>query len=327
MWQRKSIEAVLADPTVPEGDRRLLARVGAVRRFAAELGLSVDEQYTDYVDWPGDRIVTTLVRTRAGSLEAVPWRYPILGALPYKGFFDQARAEAEAARLERDAAFEVCVSGVSAYSTLGWIDDPVTQPMLRRGPGSLVETLFHELVHATAFLPDAADFNESVAQFIGQQAALRFFEAHPPAADETPESWPDAARVAAAIEDRNRIAAATLAFRAEVEALDGTPDRAQRRAEAEATARAGLRALPLTVYDAERVAERARLSDACMALRGTYVADGPRHAAVLRALGGDLPAMIDRLRRWADEERSPESFYTAGLAGAEANEVRTRERP
>lgn len=310
MWRRQSIDSVLADPATPSDVRAMLARVGDARTFAADLGLEIGGQYTSYVDWPGDRVVTTLVRTKEGSLEAVPWRYPVLGALPYRGFFDRARAEREAERL-RGEGYQVCVSGVSAYSTLGWIDDPVTRPMLARGPALFVETLLHELVHATAFVPGGADFNEGVAQFIGQQAAIRYFETRPPSAD-TPEDWPDADRVRAAIDDRNRIADLTLAFRESLADLEGDPDRAERRAEAEAALRQELSALSLTAYDPARVAEAARLSDPCLALRGTYARDRPRHAAVLHALGGDLRAMIARLVRWADEEREVEAFFEIG---------------
>ena len=316
MWRRQAIDEVVADPNTTEEVRALLARVPDVRTFAEEIGLEVGGQYTSYVEWPEDRIVTTLVRTEAGSLEAVPWRYPFLGALPYKGFFEVDRAEAEAEAL-RAEDYQVCVSGVAAYSTLGWIDDPVTGPMLARGPGSLVETLLHELVHATAFVPGEADFNESVAQFIGQQAAIRFFERHPPGPN-TPDEWPDAARVRAAIAERRAIAEATLAFRDALIELDGHPDRATLRGAAEARARDALRALPLEVYSPETVAERARLSDPCLALRGTYVRDGPRHARVLEALDGDLDAMIARLRLWAEEERDVESFFdVSGIVAAD----------
>lgn len=311
MWRARPIDTVLTDPDTPDDVRAMLARVEDVRSFAAELGLSFGGQYTSYVDWPGDRIVTTLVRTREGSVEAVPWRYPILGALPYKGFFERPRAESEAERLREDA-YQVCVSGVPAYSTLGWIDDPVTRPMLARGPSALVETLFHELVHATAFLPGEADFNEGVAQFIGQQAAIRYFEQNPPS-DATPEDWPDATKVRDAIQDRALIAERTLAFREAVEALEGVENRQSKRAEAEAAFRDELAAMPLAVYDAGQVAKSTRLSDPCLALRGTYVRDAPRHAEVLASLGGDLPAMIERLARWADEERDVQTFFEIGV--------------
>jgi len=305
---REPIERVLADPQTPPAVRDRLAAIEDVRAFARDLGLSVGGQYTSYVDWPGDRIVTTLVRTRPGSLEAVPWRYPFLGALPYQGYFDRARAEAEATRLRDDEGFDVCVSGVSAYSTLGWLDDPVTAPMLARGHASLVETLFHELVHATAFLPGEADFNESVAQFIGQQATLRFFAAHPPG-EALPPDWPDLERVRAEIAERIFMTDVIAAFRDEVSALDGAADRGARRLTLEASTRAALADLPLEVLDGKKIAERARLSDACLALRTTYTGDALRHAAVLEALGDDLSAMIVRLRTWAEEERSIDAFY------------------
>ena len=73
--------------------------------------------------------------------------------------------------------------------------------------------------------------------------------------------------------------------------------------------RTRLRSLPLRVYQGERVAEKARLSDACLALGGTYAKDLPRHEALFRALGGDLDAMIQRLLLWAEEKRSAESFF------------------
>ncbi len=320
LWQRQPLSKARIDPAHPADVRALLGLVESVRRFAIELGLRVDQQYTSYVDWPGDRIVTTIVRTRAGSLETVPWWFPMVGHLPYKGYFDRARAEAEAERLTRSGEFEVCVSGVTAYSTLGWLDDPVTQPMLRRGAASLAETLFHELVHTTAFLADEADFNESVAQFIGQQAAILFFEeaertstrSGAETGTETDESelpLPSAARVRDSIADRLLISEYTIAFKDLVVTLDGHADRTRLRAEAELAARAALARLPLRVLDAERVASAARLSDACLALRGTYVRDLPRHARVLASLDGDLTAMIERLRLWAKESRPGADFF------------------
>jgi len=285
LWLRQPIEEATEDPVHTEQTRELLRLVDSVRQYAVELGLRVDGQYTSYVDWPGDRIVTTLVRTRPGSLEAVPHWFPIVGELPYKGYFDQDRAEAEAERLRTKEGYDVCVSAITAYSTLGWLDDPVTSPMLARGPASLVETLFHEWVHTTAFFPSEADFNESVAQFIGQQASIRFFEDVSP---DTTLRLPDASRVRDAIQDRQEIAAVTQDFRDQLIEIEEADDRILLRTLAEERVREELAALPLHVLDPEAVAEGARLSNACMALRGTYVRDLPRHAQVLAALDGNL---------------------------------------
>ena len=311
LWRRQPINEATEDPAHDEQTRELLRLVDSIRSYAIELGLRVDGQYTSYVDWPEDRIVTTLVRTRPGSLEAVPHRFPIVGELPYKGYFDQGRAEAEAERLRVEEGFDVCVSAITAYSTLGWFDDPVTSPMLARGAASLAETLFHEWVHSTAFFPNEIDFNESVAQFIGQQASIRFFE------DVSPESsrtLPDASRVRDAIEDRRAIDSVIQTFHDLLLEIQGADDRAALRAVAEARVREELAALPLHVLDPERAASGARLSDACLALRGTYVQDLPRHAQVLTELDGDLEAMIARLTVWADRDQPTEDFFRVDTA-------------
>jgi predicted aminopeptidase len=309
LWGRQPLAEARTDPAYSLEIRQQLDLVNDVRNFAEELGLSVHQQYTSYVDWPDDRIVTTLVRTRAGSLESVPWWFPVVGSLPYKGYFDRRSAEQEADRLRRDGRYDVCVSGVSAYSTLGWLDDPVTRPMLGRGPGRLVETLLHELVHATAFLPGEADFNEGAAQFIGQQSAIRFFESLEARGTALDSSWPSSQRVRATIGDRRLIAEAILDLRDRLDTLEGDPDRPRKRELEETRARERIASLPLHVIDAERAAETARLSDACLSLQGSYARDGPRHAALLRALDGNLSALIDRLRRWAQEDRSSTSFF------------------
>jgi predicted aminopeptidase len=327
LWARQPIEEAVESPEIEAESRALLQLVTLVRRFAVELGLDVGEQYTTYVAWPGDRIVTTLVRTRPHSVEAVPYWFPIVGRLPYKGYFDRVRAESEAERLREDGPYEVCVSGVAAYSTLGWLNDPVTTPMLRSGPESLVETILHELVHATVFLADDVEFNESIAQFVGQEAAVRFFATQPrepsPDAMRLPLVWPEPERVRASIDDRRAIALATTAFREELVNLEGDPDYENKRAAAEGRVRQELAALPLHVIDAVAVAARARLSNACLALRGTYIRDLPRHAEFLDALGGDLPALIERLVRIENGELKAQEFHDLDRARTERDETRS----
>lgn len=309
LWRRQPIERATRDPALPADQRTLLGLVDSVRAFASQRGLRVGGQYTSFVDWPGDRIVTTLVRTRPGSLDAVGWWYPFLGRLPYRGYFDQARAEREAERLREEQGYDVCVSPVTAYSTLGWLDDPVTSPMLGRGAANLVETLLHELVHATVFIDGDADFNEGVALFIGQEAAIRYFERAPTGSDPA-TALPSAERVRAWVEDRRRVEATVLAFRDRLSDLAARPDAALQRAAAERVVRGTLAAMPLAVLDPRAVAAEARLSDACLALRGTYSRDLPRHAELLESFGGDLDAMIDHLVDWAKRGEPPERFFT-----------------
>ena len=115
---------------------------------AGRAGLDVGERYTSYVDWPGDRIVTIVVATKPGHVEPTGWRFPIVGRVPYKGFFDVEKADAEAEH-QRSRGNDVCQVPVPAYSTLGWFDDPITAPMLRGGDEQTVETVLHELGYRT----------------------------------------------------------------------------------------------------------------------------------------------------------------------------------
>ena len=317
---RESIDRVLADPETPVELRSRLALVQRARAFAQELGLTVGGQYTSYVPWPGDRMVTSVVATEPGEVEAAGFDFPIVGHVPYKGFFDADAARAEADDL-RARGLDVCVSAIDAYSTLGWLDDPLTAPMLRRSNASLVETVIHELVHATVFVKSEPDFNEGAANFIGQEARVRFFAAN--GGSESGDGGPPAVDVAAAerarVRDDRILAAALVDIRAAVAALYaealGSDERAARRQALEQAARERLAALPLETLDAQSIAERARLNDACLALQGAYAVDLERHMRVLESLDRSLPAFVARLRAAAEADDPRAMFFSDAGSG------------
>ena len=286
---------MLADPATPAPLRSSLSFVERTRTYASETGLDVEGQYTSYVPWPGDRIITSVVAAKPGSVEAEPFWFPIVGRVPYKGYFDAKRARREGERLKRKG-LDVCLVPVRAYSTLGWFDDPVTEPMLGMTPGRLAEILLHELVHATVFVADHPDFNEGIATFIGEEASVRFY-ADAGDAD-------GAARRRREVDEGRSIDALLLAFRAEVAQLyaatEPGPERAAGRSPLEARTRTLLAELPLTTRDPAGLAESARLNDACLALIATYTADLPAYAARLEEGGGDLARFLAELRRAAD---------------------------
>jgi predicted aminopeptidase len=223
-----------------------------------------------------------------------------VGSVPYKGFFDVAAAEAEAEAL-RARGQDVCVVAVPAYSTLGWLDDPITAPMLRRSDERVVETVLHELVHSTVFIPSEPEFNEGVARFIGQEASVRFFGT-------------EAER--ARVTDDRRVAAELLAFREQVaalyaEALEPAAT-VERRRQMEAAFRERLGALALATRDTAALAAVARLNDACLALSGTYAADDSRHERVLAQQGEDLARFVALLREAAEADDPRAFFFAAG---------------
>jgi predicted aminopeptidase len=295
LLDREDFEEILADPGTPTDLADRLRLATQVRSFARELGLEVRSQYTSYVDRPGDRVVTTIVASRPGEIDARPFWFPIVGRVPYKGYFDRTLAEREAASLREDG-LDTCLVPVVAFSTLGWFADPLTGPLARLERSRLAETLLHELVHATVFIGGDAEFNEGLATFVGQEAAVRFFaQTEGAAAGERERRRVD--------EDR-RVAALLLDYRARVRDLYARqpigPARDEARAALEAEARSALAALPLATRDAAHTAQLARLNDACQALAGTYQSDLGRYEAALARLGGDLHEFVVEARRAAD---------------------------
>ena len=291
----------MSSPETPATLKSQLVSIEASREYAKELGLDVDDQYTDYVAWPHDRIITNLVVTEPGSVEAHPFSYVWVGQLPYRGFFDQEWAEREAESF-RENGFDVCLSPVSAYSTLGFFADPITDPMLRRGEGPAVETVLHEFVHATVFVDNDADLNESAASFIGEEASVSFYAQDPEKKTQRRSE----------VADKRLIRAALLDFRTQLQRLyDGPPEAeaALSRAQLEESFRASVAALPLATQDPEWVAQNLRLNDACLALVGTYGADIAQHQQIYRAMDEDLPAYIARLKEAANAKDPRAAFF------------------
>jgi len=289
------VDSLLETPELEAGLRARLQRALEVRRSAVALGLEVGEHYLHYVEWPGDALLVSLVSTRPGELEPVTSWFPIVGAVPYRGYFDSALADREAER-RRGRGLDVCRVEVRAYSTLGWFSDPLTGPMLRQPEPLLVETLFHELLHASVFAAGEADFNEGVASFVGQEARVRFF-----AEREGPEAG---RRERRQVEASRGLQAEVGALRSRVEALYAReaagPGREAARARLEDEARARVAALELPGRDAAATAAALELGDACLALAGTYHGDLERWDGVLTELDGDLEAFVERARRAAE---------------------------
>jgi len=102
------------------------------------------------------------------------WKFPFVGKVPYKGFATPEEADEEAKNFPEDK-YDVYIRGASAYSTLGWFDDPILSSMLNYRKSSLVNLIIHETVHATVYIKDNADFNERLATFIGNKGAEYFY--------------------------------------------------------------------------------------------------------------------------------------------------------
>lgn len=170
----RSLDAMLADPSVPAAVRKKLRLVLEIKDFGERrMGLASSSNYTSYYDTGGEPITWLVSACRKDRFEPVTWWFPIVGTVPYKGFFSRADADAEARALEAQG-YDVEVGRAAAYSTLGYFSDPVLSTMMDLPEERLAALILHELTHGTVYAAGRTDFNEALASFTGCQGAMEF---------------------------------------------------------------------------------------------------------------------------------------------------------
>ena len=187
----RSIDALVRDSTTSPATRQKLELVLAARAFAADsVGLAAKRSFTTYSHLEHDTLVVVLSAAYRDELRYKTWWFPIVGDVPYKGYFDVRDAKRAAAGLERDG-FDSYLRPSSAFSTLGYLNDPLLSTTLGEDSVSLVNTVIHELTHNTFYAPGQAVFNESFANFVGTRGAEWFFMTHGDSAlvAEAREDW------------------------------------------------------------------------------------------------------------------------------------------
>jgi predicted aminopeptidase len=175
---RRHVSDVIADPSTSDELRQRLQLVMEARKFGIEtLGLRGGAEFSRFVD-PGGPVAYNLTVAPKHALEVRSFRFPLVGRVPYLGFFDLQDAKNESKRFA-DAGFDVYLRPVGAYSTLGYLVSPIYRSMLgdftEAGEVRAVETILHEMAHSTVFLPGASDLNESFATVVGNRGAAAFF--------------------------------------------------------------------------------------------------------------------------------------------------------
>jgi predicted aminopeptidase len=162
--------------TAENESQLFVQRVMDIRRFAMEeLGLKESKNYTRYVEIDRDYLAAVVSACAADSFTRHEWHFPVVGTVPYKGFFDPKDARKEAAKLKAQG-LDVWVRGVDAFSTLGWFKDPLYSYMKKYTDYQLADLIIHELLHATVFIRGRMQFNEQLAEFVGTQGARLYIE-------------------------------------------------------------------------------------------------------------------------------------------------------
>lgn len=312
LLKQRSLDRVLkADET--EADRKMrLELVLELREFAErELNLPAGGHYLRYVELDRDYVLWNVFAAPRFSLEPREWRYPLVGRLSYRGYFDERMARRYAARLER-RGYDVYVGGVEAYSTLGWFSDPVLSTFIENDKTDLAELIFHELAHQRLFVKGDTDFNESFATAVAREGVRRWLVAGGRTA-ELREYKADLQR------DRSFIAL-LLELRANLESLYETADSwkqdggwtAARKAELEARKKALIADLE-TSYEALRATWNGKanydawfdqpINNARLNTVATYFDLVPAFEALLARHDGDFETFFESVEKLGDLPR------------------------
>ena len=299
--RRRPIAELVADAGTPPATRAKLALVLAARAFAADsLAFPARGAFTRYTDIGRDTLVLVLSAARRDTLAAHGWWFPVVGRVPYKGFFARAAAEDEARRL-RARGLDTYLRPSPAFSTLGWFDDPLLNTTLAADSVDLVDTVIHELAHNAFYAPGHAGFNESFASFAGARGAERFFRARGDTASarRAADRWHDDRRLGAFWARYARAVDAAYARTRQAP----TAVRLAARAEAERRAREELvrwvaprlRGFVGRPASAARWAARVDLGNAALLARMTYAGDLELFESVWRREGEDVRRAVARV--------------------------------
>ena len=173
-----SIQEVLEGRRLDARTRTLLSHVEPIKAFAVENGLVHTQSYKRYLWLPRPAVIWVVSACDPVRFKPQAWKFPVVGSITYTGWFDLDEATDHARELAKDG-WDVDVRESPAYSTLGFFDDPLVSTMIIPGEealGELADTLLHETLHATYYVPGQSTLNESVAAFVGHTLSIRYLD-------------------------------------------------------------------------------------------------------------------------------------------------------
>ena len=311
----RPIDEIAADPAASAELRSTMKLVLDARDFAADLGFEAGKTYTTYTDVGRDTLLLVLQAAPKHCICPVTWKWPIVGRMPYKGFFDPAAARRASDELA-ERGYDVYLRPAGAFSTLGWFNDPLLSTAMSRDSVELVATVFHEIAHNSLYVKSATPFNESFAQMAGYRAAEAFFRARGDtvSASRAADRIHDEAVLGRFYNELTRRLEAFYATKPDSAALDSGRLAEGRwvRSQLEGALRDSLRTLSFSAAPDDRPVNNARLIGATI-----YRTKLDRFDAWYRRHEGDIGRAVARLRELVEGAEGDEAFERLEAALAE----------
>jgi predicted aminopeptidase len=300
--QREPIAAIIDNPQSAPQLRQRLALAQQARGFASHaLALPDNQSYRVYADIQRPYVMWNLFVAEEFSVAQQSQCFPIAGCVAYRGYYQQDRARGAAALMQAEG-YDTLVSGVPAYSTLGWFDDPLLSSMLRWDDDRLAGLIFHELAHQRLYVPDDTAFNESYASFVEREGLRqwRASQGQPPPNEAARNQYADLSKLVLAT--RDRLAASYASDLSESAMRAAKRDEFMRMRQAYRRLRDG-------PWKGDGRFDRWRaqpLNNASLVPFGLYDQWVPAFAALFEQVGGDWPrfyAEVAALGRLSADER------------------------
>jgi len=167
------VQEVLENERVDHESKEKIRLVQEVKGYGEKkLGLTKTENYSKYFEVKGP-VLHVFTVSEKDCLRLYHWNFPITGKVTYKSFFTKEGVLKEK-RIFEEKGYDTFIQQAGAYSTLGWLKDPIFSSMLQWEEAALANLILHEMVHATLYFKGQTDLNEQMATFIGNHGAIHF---------------------------------------------------------------------------------------------------------------------------------------------------------
>jgi predicted aminopeptidase len=210
----RPVADLLGDAATPPELRRQLESAIAIRDFAVrELALPDNPNYRSYANLGRPFVVWNVFAAPEFSVELQQWCMLFVGCVNYRGYYERDDASRYAEELQAGGA-DIYVSGIPAYSTLGFFNDPLLNTFMRFGDQEVARIVFHELAHQFIYAKGDSAFNEAYATTVESEGLRRWLS------QSAPEKLPDFAKQQGRREQFHRLIAD---YREKLRALYAVP--------------------------------------------------------------------------------------------------------
>ncbi len=176
LWNSRDNEEVLNDPKVKEVHKEKIKKVIVYKKYFYNYFKKESTDIYSKTTILDQKAVTHLViASPYYKVSPVKHWFPIVGSVPYLGFYKENSANEFAKDLEEEGLITY-TRPVYAYSTLGYFEDRILSSFFYYSNEGLAELVFHELFHTVFFAESEVGLNEALANYFGKEMMIEYLK-------------------------------------------------------------------------------------------------------------------------------------------------------